>query len=161
VLLRGALLSPDRPRLPCELFNGGFRKGRQRYSTHARARKISYDKAQWMSGTDLVIAVGNREHDMCAVDAAAEEFEQIERSLVCPMHVFENNQRRGVAFELVERSSEYLVPTHPRFGGRQQGTLCLTRNVMQRGQRSRCEERIACTPQHPRRMLLPGELLQQ
>ena len=113
-----------------------------------------------MPRADLVVAVGNREHCVCAMDATAEILEQIKRCLIRPMHVLEHDQRL-FALQLVQRCSENVVPIRTGIDRPQQRALRLPRDVVQRSERSGCKERIAGPPKHPRLALLPGELLYQ
>jgi len=62
-----------------------------------------------MPRADLVVAIGDREHYACAVNAAAQILEQVERCLVRPMHVLEYDQRGRPSLQFIERSGEDFV----------------------------------------------------
>src|SRR6185312_15621430 len=113
-----------------------------------------------MPYTDLVIAIGNHEHCMCAMDASAQILEQIKSCLIRPMHVFEHDQRL-FALEFVQRCGEDLVAVRAGIDGRQQCAFGLPRDVVQRPEGPWRKERIACAPQYPRPALLLGEFLNQ
>src|SRR6267378_2769866 len=113
-----------------------------------------------MPRTYLVIAVRNREHYVCAMNAAAQKLEQIERRFVRPMHVFEYDQRLRPSLQLIERCGEDDVAVRSGIDGRQQRTLRLPRDVVQRGEGTGREERIARPPQYTRFALLLREFLQ-
>src|SRR5579863_2893099 len=92
--------------------------------------------------------------------ATAEILEQIERCLVRPMHVFEYYQRL-FALQLVQRRGENFVAIRSGSDRRQQRAFRLPRDVVQRGERPGCKERIACPPKYPRLALLLAECLYQ
>src|SRR3979490_3325239 len=108
----------------------------------------------------LVIPIRNREHCVCAMNAASQKLEQIERRFVRPMHVFEYDQRLLPALQLIERRGKDYVAV-AGIDGRQQRALRLPRDVVQRGEGTRREERIARPPQYTRFALLLREFLQQ
>ena len=114
-----------------------------------------------MPRADLIVAIGDREQHACAVNAAAQILEQVERCLVRPMHVLEDDQCLRPSLQLIERSGEDFVAVRSGIDGRQQRALRLPRDVVQRGKRTGSEERIARPPQHGRRALLLREFLQQ
>jgi hypothetical protein len=74
------------------------------------------------------------------------------------MHVFEDDQRRFPSLQLVERCGEDCVTVHSGVDCRQQWALRLACNVVQRGERPRREERVACPPQYTRVTLLLRKL---
>jgi hypothetical protein len=113
-----------------------------------------------MSRTDLVIAVRHRQQGMGSVYAPSQEFEQIEGRLVRPMHILEDGQGRPRSCQLLESGTEDRVAVL-RVDSRQQAALGLPGNIEQRGERPRCEERVARPPQHPGGALTIAEFLQQ
>src|ERR1700727_3097278 len=113
-----------------------------------------------MPRTHLVITICDREHCVGATDASAQILDQVERCLVCPMHVFEYNERL-LALQLIQRRGEDFVAVRAGTDRRQQCSFRLPRDVVQWGERSRCKERITCPPKYPGLALLLGELLYQ
>src|SRR5687768_16876366 len=102
---------------------------------HAGARQIADDEAQRMARAHLVVAKGRDQHGWRAMDAPADKFQQIERRLVRPVHVFEDNERwRTGALELLQRrekdclTARCLIERGPQWPGG------LTRNIVQRRQ---------------------------
>src|SRR3981189_1403905 len=114
-----------------------------------------------MPRADLVIAIRNGEHCVCAMNAASQKLEQIERRFVRPMHVFEYAHRLRPALQLIERCGKDYVAVRAGIDGRQQRALRLPRDVVQRGEGPGREERIARPPQYTRFARLLRQFLQQ
>jgi hypothetical protein len=102
-----------------------------------------------MARADFVVAIRQRQHGACAMDAPTQEFEQIERCLVRPMQVLENDQR-SLALELVERRVEDCAPILLRAQSLEQRTSRLPRDIVERSERTGCKERVARAPQQTR-----------
>ena len=149
-------------RLLRELGDRDFRQRLQRQPAHDRARQIADHETAWMARADFVGAIGHHQHRARALHAPAEKLQQVEGGLVGPVTVFEHDQRRRPLLQLIERRREDRVAAGLRADGDQQLALSLACDVVQRRERPRCEQRIACSPEHARRdALLAGELLQQ
>src|SRR5258707_8252901 len=101
-----------------------------------------------MPSTHFIVPISDGEKSPGALDAAAQKLEQVECGLVSPVNIFEYNERGGPAFQFIERGCKDLVAGRTGPDGSQQGTLGLPSDVVQRSQRARRKERIACAPQH-------------
>ena len=134
--------------------------GDKHHSARARARQIADHVPQRVPRADLVIAIGDGEHCVRAVDAAPQKLEQIERCFVRPVHVFEHDESL-LALQFIERRGEDGVAGSAGIDGGQQRPLSLSRDVVQRRERPGREERITRAPQYPRIALQMRELLQQ
>ena len=113
-----------------------------------------------MPRADLIVAIGNGEHCVGSVDAAAQIFEQIERCFVRPVHVFEHDERL-LALQLIERRVEDGIAGSAGTDRGQQRSLSLSRDVVQRRERPGCEERVTRAPKYARVALHMRKLLQQ
>ncbi len=91
-----------------------------------------------MLRAQLVVAVRHDEHDAHALQPASDEFDQIERRLVRPMHVLENeDRRRRSARQLIDRCVEDGIAVGRRCDGRAKFLPRLPGDVIKRRQRMR------------------------
>ena len=137
------------PRLPGKLCDGGLRKRRECHSVRGRARQVADYEPKWMPRANLVVAIRDREHCACTMNSAAQMLEQVKRCFVRPMHVFKNNQRLR-PLQLIKRCGEDFLALRCSIDGRQQRALRLPGDIVQRGERPGCEERVARPPQYAR-----------
>ena len=121
-------------------------------------REIAEHRPQGVASVQLIVAVGQDDQRRRAADPPAEIFEQIERRRVCPMHVLEYEHGRLLAaLQLVQQSAEDREPVGCGLHQLQQRAFCLKRDVVERTQRLRREQRIAPTEQRARLGAMRGE----
>jgi hypothetical protein len=94
------------------------------------------------------------------MNAPAEEHQQVESRLVRPMQVLEH-QQCPLALELGESGGEQHPGAGPSIDRREQRAPSLRGDIVQRGERTGREQRIARSPEHAGLTLAPGELPQQ
>ena len=82
-----------------------------------------------MLHADFIVAVGDGQQRAGAMDAPAEVFQQVERRLVRPVHVLENDDRR-FPVDLIERGGKGGIPVSRPIDRREQRPLGLPRNVV-------------------------------
>ena len=56
----------------------------------AVAGQVTDHESQWVTRSDFIVSIGHGQHRRRAPDAATQVSEQIERSLIRPVQVFEN-----------------------------------------------------------------------
>jgi hypothetical protein len=114
-------------------------------------RQLAEQAAQRMFGADLVVAVRERQQHRRAVDAAADEANQIERGVVGPVHVLDHPQHRpAAALQLGQHGIEQRAAL--RVGGEQRAKshLGAARDVEQWCQWLRRLQRVARAPPQQR-----------
>ena len=117
-----------------------YRRGRQRQERQStarrRAREIAEHTPQRVTRPDLVVAIGGEHQAARSIETPTEIAQQIERRVVGPVHVFED-QHHGRGSERVAQRGEYPLPR--RLGLQQAGASPAERrrDVHQRTQRSR------------------------
>src|SRR5262245_21163308 len=116
-----------------------------------------------MLRADLVVAIGDHEQAVRSADAAAEKFQQVERSFVGPVHVFDDGNRRlAPALHLVEDGGEDRGARGFFFKEREQTSLSLLRDVVDRPEGTRRQQRVARPPEDARlRLVRLGEALDE
>ena len=111
-----------------------------------------------MATIQLVVAVGQDDQRRCGANPPAEIFEQIERRRVGPMHVLEHEHGWLLAnLQLVQESAEDREPVGGGSHQLQQRAFDSKRDVIERTQRLRREQRIAPTEQRARLGAMRGE----
>ncbi len=123
-----------------------------------RADEVAQNRAQRMRGRDGV-PVGHHQQHRQSGDAAGEKPHQVERGLVAPVQVLDDERTRPGA-QCLEHGGEDLVlgdrlPQRDRHRGAD-----LAGDVAERSERAGGAQRVAHAPQHRHRRLL-GELPQQ
>lgn len=103
-----------------------------------------------MTGTDLVVAIGREQQRASAVNAATDEFEQIERGLIRPVHVFEYAYR-GRLTELAEKAAENHLTRRFRVECATELAIDALGDVVQRAERPWCEQGLTAAAQDTRR----------
>ncbi len=96
----------------------------------------------------LIVAVADDEQDAEGGEAPTEEFDEVERRFVGPMHVFEDQDGgQAAAAQFLDRDVE-ATASRRSAASRAPGKLAadLARDVIKRRQRMRREERFAATP---------------
>ena len=123
-----------------------------------RADEVAQHRAQRVRGPDGV-PVGQHEQQRQSGDAAGEEPDEVERGLVAPVQVFDD-EGTGPAAQCLEHGGEDLVLGHrlPQHG-RHRGAD-LAGDVAERAERAGSAQGVAHAPQHRHRRLL-DELPQQ
>jgi hypothetical protein len=107
---------------------------------------------------ELVVAVGAEHERGSRVRLPRQQPHDVERGLVGPVQVLDDEDRRGPARELAQQRIGHLVRPGVARRGLRQVAAGLLGHVEQRTQRARREERIARSPQDPRRLaVLVGE----
>ena len=110
------------------------------------ARKLAQHNPQRMCAVKLV-SVGGDEQRRETLDAPPEQPQNIECRLVGPMNILEHDNRRRPPARLVHQHSRNVG--RPRAAVERAGELaaCELRDVEQRSERTRREERVAASPQ--------------
>jgi hypothetical protein len=117
--------------------------------------ELAENKAQRMAWAELVVAVGA--HDQCTGrQPTGDESRHVERCLVGPVEVLEDDDRGLARAELPEHSSRHVV--RAGIAGEQPSELSVDifGDIQQRAEWARCEEGVAGSPQHTRRGALLG-----
>src|SRR5690606_16084530 len=109
------------------------------------------DEPERVLRPQLVIAVGDDEQRAGLVDAAAEEFYQVERRLVGPVRILDDEQPGGLLLpEQAQNGVEEGRVAGAGFEEREQlPVLQREGDVVERAERARGEERLAGPPEHP------------
>jgi len=112
-----------------------------------RRREPADHDSQRVRGRELVVPVGKEDERGRRLRSASEQAEQVERRLVRPVHVLQEEHRRPRA-QLVEQRGEHVV--RPRAARDEPGERLadLGRDVGDRPERAGREERVARTLQH-------------
>ena len=113
-----------------------------------------------MTGVNLVTAVSHDQHGARARDAPPEILHQVERGVVRPVHVLDDEDE-GLpgTLELIDHGGEDALAVRALGHGVEQCTACLAAHVAQWPERLRRRERIARAPQYAdRRAAAPDEL---
>jgi len=106
--------------------------------------EIVEHRPQGVAPVQLIVAVGQDDQCRCAADPPAEMFEQIERRCIGPVNLLKHEHGRLLAtLQLVQESTEDRGPVGCGSHQLQQSALCLKRDVVQRAQRLRREQRVA------------------
>ena len=111
----------------------------------------------------FVVAIGDHEQAVRSADTAAEKFQQVERGFVSPLRVFDDrNGRLTPALHLIEDGREDRGARGFLFQQLEQAALRLLRDVVERSERARCQQRIARPPEDARfRLMRIGEALDE
>ncbi len=136
---------------------------RQQDTVHRGWGKVSEHGAQRMLGPHLIVTVGDDQHDGEMPQAAPEELDQIERRLIGPVNILDDeDRRRGTPRQVVDCCIEDDVAVGRRLKGGAECLPRLPRHVVERRQGMGREERLAASPEHARgRALAVHELLQE
>lgn len=136
---------------PGETRDSSLRQGLEVHAPGGISRQIAEHGPQGVATIQLVVAVGQDGQRRRAANPPAEIFEQIERRCVGPMHVLEHEHGRLLAtLQLVQESAEDREPVGGGSHQLQQRALYLKRDVVQRTQRLRREQRVAAAKQRAR-----------
>src|SRR5579859_565854 len=77
----------------------------------SRCSDVAQHNAQWMTRADLVLAIGGDEQNLTSVESARQEAQQVERGLVGPMDIFEDQDPRPrSAAQLRQQCTEHVLP---------------------------------------------------
>ena len=132
------------------------RLGRERVDVQAGGLfspgKLTQYDTQHVRRVQLVVPI-RRQHQRGSrgFQAPTDQGEHVERGLVRPVQVIEDENRRRVPAQLADQRSRDLVRLHVHVDGLVELASGLRRDVDERAQRPRREERVACAPQHPPR----------
>jgi hypothetical protein len=104
---------------------------------------------------ELVVAVAHEHvHGNC-LDPPNEQHQHVEGGLVCPVCVFDHQDRRSGSLQLTRERSKDFVRPRPTFDERFELPTGRVRDVEQRPQWTWCEQSVARTPQDARRSERP------
>jgi hypothetical protein len=131
----------------CERLDCVERKPLERQPANSAATgQLSEQVAKRMCRLELVVPVGDNDQRGHRVEAAREQLEHVERRLVGPVEVLENeNRTRPAQFVAQRRRNIVRVRSGPRIAGDK---------VEQWPQRARSEERLAHSPKNSALRLL-------
>ena len=133
----------------------------QRDPRQMRRRQLAEHCAQ-VAERGTVVAVAQHQHGRQAMDATADELDQIERRLVGPVNVLEHQHgRRRRARQLVEHGAEDRRPVVRPRQQRAQRRTGLAGDVVQRPERPRRRQRLAAAPEDAARAEAGAERFQQ
>ena len=103
-----------------------------------------------MRGVELVIAVGNDDERRDGGDPTAEQLENVQRRLVRPANVLEQQHRRCARPQLLDQHRGNVVARSALLDGRLERSARVLCDLEQRTEWTRREERIADAPQESR-----------
>ena len=122
---------------------------------HRGRRQVADDRAQRMLVVHLVVAIADGQHHAQPVQPAAEELEKIERGVVGPVRILDDQHRgHGMAGAAVEHQLEDLVPVGGLRDRAREVAADLAGDVLQRRQRMGREQSFAAAPQHARLLVV-------
>jgi hypothetical protein len=110
-----------------------------------------------MAAAELVGAIGDKDEGVNRVDPPTEQPQDVERRLVGPVHVFEHEDGPGSRPELIIQRRSDLVRLRPALDELFELSAGLLRDVQERSERTRREERVACSPEDAHRVTLVVE----
>ena len=93
-------------RLAREFANACLRQGLERHANRAAAWQFSHHRQQAMPRVELVVAVGEYHERRDVRDAASHELDQIERRVVRPVHVLDDDDD-GSLLQFTQNRAEY------------------------------------------------------
>ncbi len=100
-----------------------------------------------MSRIQLIVAIGEDHQRTDGGNAASEELDQIQCRFVGPMDVLKDHNRRSLPLaEPAQEERKQMVPVAIRLERGEKCALHMQRDIAQRPERSRCEQRVARTP---------------
>jgi len=142
--------------------DGVGRQRRQRQPRHLAGGQLAEQPAQRMRGRHLVVAPRHHEQARHAVDAAAQELQQVQRGVVGPVQVLEDGQHRAAAaLQRRQHRVEQLGARVARLQQRAERDVDVARDVVQRRERVRRLERVAGAPPQRRVAAARGHRLEQ
>jgi hypothetical protein len=126
----------------------GFDRQRLKLEAKRRSRgELAEQAVQGVIGAHFVRAPRHDDQRADAADAPADVAQQVERRLVCPVHVLEDDAgRRPSSRDGGGEGRENLMPGNGRGNQRLDVAAKLWREVEQRTKRPRCAERFARPP---------------
>ncbi len=145
-----------------QLADGHLRQRRQREPRDEAGRQLADQAAQRVRGRDLVVAPRQHQQAGHAVDAPAQELQQVQRGVVGPVHVLEHGDHGPRAARQVgEHRLEQGLARVPGLQLRAEAHVGAAGDVVQRLQRVRRLQAVAGAP--PRRGVAGarGQRLQQ
>ncbi len=145
-----------RDRAGGEPLDRGARERPQRDPLHGHARQRPEQPLQRVARAGLVVAEREHEHGPDPLDAAGGVAEHVQRRVVRPVHVLDDEHGRRLRGELLEQRAEQRVDGRV---GRQRGgerAVAAERGVVQRPERPRRQQVVAGGEQHPRPLLRPA-----
>jgi hypothetical protein len=111
-------------------------------------RHVAEHDAQWVSRLKLVVAVGDDHQRRDCLQAAGEQAHNIQRRLVGPMCVLEDEDGRQVCAQLCPQRPDDFVGRRATDHKRLEPAPNALGDIEQGPERPRCEQRLACAPQH-------------
>ena len=115
-----------------------------------RPDQRTQEPSQRMIPGHLVVAEGQHDDGGQVGDAAPEQAQEVQRGVVGPVHVLDDQHRRPArTAQLGEHRLEHGVPVGARRDRRRQRPGRAPRRVLQRAERTRRDQVVAGAAQHP------------
>ncbi len=134
------------------LRQGGYRVLRKRSDREAArepaGRQLAQDDPERMLRVDLAVAVADDHERGNRLDTASEQPEDVERRLVRPVRVLEDEDGARLRRELVRQRRRQLVRHRARLDGRPKLAADVVGDRQHRTERARREQRVAASPEH-------------
>ena len=132
---------------PVRLGQLGHRRRRERRHLQAGNRlcvaQLPQQQAQRMRSVQLIIPVAGQHQRRDGFNSASEQSQDVERGLVCPVHVLHDQNRRRARSQLAHERRDHLVRATTALGELLELAPGDQRNVDKGSERSRGEERVA------------------
>ena len=119
-------------------------------------RQAAQYDTQLVGVAKLIVAIARQHQDAKRVDPAAKQSEDIERRLIRPMKVLDNEHRRRTVCHLLGERGNHLVRKTAAVHKLLEPSTREVRDINKRAERSRGEQPLTRAPQDPgwRRLLL-------
>ena len=113
-------------------------------------RELPEDNAQRVSAFELVVPIAHEQQRRGRSDPPAEQAKDVERAFIRPVDILEHDDGRWAGRKLVEKRFGYLV--RPSLAPHElvERAARLLRDVDERAERPRCEQRVTQAPQGTR-----------
>ena len=138
-------------------------EGRKRHSAKGDGRcELTEHESQRVTRVQLLLPIAQGDHGADRLDAAGDEADHVERRLVRPVDVLDHDDRRPAPAQLFDERRGHGVWDRVAAKEVGQSVACLGRDVVERAERLRRQERVAHPPEDAH---VPGpagaELLQE
>ena len=130
-----------------ELADGPGRERLDPNPGHGRGgRQLAQDEPQRMRAVELVVAVGRDHERLCVADPPAEDTQDVERRLVGPVHVLDDDDQRRAVVGPEERRRDVVGPASgpDRLG---QSRRCRVRKLEEWPERPRRQQWVTAPAQ--------------
>lgn len=98
-------------RKSCQLCDRLLREQTRHYAADVLTWQITDDRAQRMLWPHFVIPVRDYKHCARSADTTSKVLEEIQRRLISPLHILEDDSCRFTALEIIEHGAEYGAST--------------------------------------------------